>query len=1182
MVFSLKFNIYLYLGFALLAQITFAQISYENAFSNLNFRLPVEIQNSNDGTNRLFVVEQEGLIKVFANASTTQANDVDTLLDITNKVSFSSGQEIGLLGLAFHPNFSINGYFYVFYIDRPNNYRFNISRFTISDSNPNLADPNSELILYQFEKNQPESNHNGGKIAFGPDGYLYISVGDGGGGGDPQRNAQNLDNPYGSFLRIDVDVDGTNILSKNGNYEIPIDNPLVGSTGLDEIYAWGIRNTWKFSFYNNTLFGADVGQDFVEEINLINNGENYGWSRYEGDADYRVSDNLITNPDTKPLFTYNHTNGDKSITGGYVYRGPMTNSQLTGKYIYGDFESGRVWALTYDTNSFSTSSELLFRTSGLPISSFGEAENGELYFASYGLNGKIYKITDENAGPSTTALPGLGYFSETGINGTNGVIHTIQNDGNNNFYVGGEFTSVDLTNTVNLAKYSVTQGWERVLQDCNGSIDALAIDNEGNLYVGGAFTQIAGITANYIAKFDGTNWSSLGSGTDGPVASIVINNESQIYAGGAFITAGGVEVNNIAIWNGTNWDALTNTDTGIAGTNNEVRALAFDAAGTLYVGGNFDTAGGISAPRIATFSTNTWGTLGTGTSGFVLDILPVDNYIYLAGNFTIANNETANRVARYNKQTNTFEPLNLGLSGTVYGLTNHNNTIYAVGNFETFSNETNVNVIANNIAQWDDLNGWQPLGVNTSIGTDGLIEDLCFTTEKDALFIAGNFSNAGTTSVNNITKWSTTNPCTTFEFRTETTVEGTSTNNLVVDVVATNTVTISLLNTIDYYIHDPNTIVHDGSLTLENFNASQAGDYTISTTEGCSTILELRLVEAPDEDSDNDGVINSLDACPNTPVGETVDDNGCSIAQQDIDGDGILNILDLCPDTPLGASVNADGCALSQLDTDNDGVNDAIDICPYTPENATVDSLGCVIEPIATDNFRITKTNTSCYNSDDGALKVTTDLMLNYRAILLFENVETSFSFTNILSLDNLSQGNYTLCFYANEYPEFEYCVEIIIGGPSELEVNGVLDAQEEIYILSLTAGTKHKVTLNDNSFETSSGQVSLKLQKGTNSIKVTSLDSCQGIFEEQINLNDTMLVYPNPFDDQLFVQVPFGSGSSLDITLTDLSGKMIFNTSSYSNDRLHGFSPESLTSGLYILTCSYNGSKQLFKIIKR
>jgi len=246
----------------LLAEPVMAQVSFKPAFPNIGFEFATEIQNAGDESNRLFVAEQKGTIKVFPNNTNVSPTQVSNFLDITDRVSFTAGEEIGLLGLAFHPDFENNNLFYVYYTANSSasnsDFRIVVEQFT---ANGNSANPNTGQVLLQFDKNQFNNNHNGGKIGFGPDGYLYASVGDGGGGGDPKRNAQNLNNVFGKILRIDVDMDGSNPVAANGRYEIPSDNPFVDSAGLDIIYAYGIRNTWKFSFDNPTgrLWGADEG-----------------------------------------------------------------------------------------------------------------------------------------------------------------------------------------------------------------------------------------------------------------------------------------------------------------------------------------------------------------------------------------------------------------------------------------------------------------------------------------------------------------------------------------------------------------------------------------------------------------------------------------------------------------------------------------------------------------------------------------------------------------------------------------------------------------------------------------------------------------------------------------------------------------------------------------------------------
>ncbi|OGU42064.1 MAG: hypothetical protein A2315_10695 [Ignavibacteria bacterium RIFOXYB2_FULL_35_12] len=355
------------------------QYTLQEAFPNLTFSGPLDLQNAGDGTDRIFVVEQSGKIYVFEN--NTGVTVKKKFLDITDSVS--SGGEMGLLGLAFHPNYENNGYFYVNYTKSSPYRRTLIVRFQVSNANPDSADRSSSKILMEIA--QPFSNHNGGQLAFGPDGYLYIALGDGGSGGDPQGNAQNKSSLLGKLLRIDVDQTQGSI-----NYAIPLNNPFKNNTQgfKEEIYAYGLRNPWRFSFDSPTgrLWCADVGQNAWEEIDLIVKGGNYGWRCYEGNHNYDLSGCTDTNY-IFPVWEYSHSDG-VSITGGYVYRGPNL-PDLYGKYIYGDFGTRKIWALTYDGINPPTNKLLL--TSSVSIASFGVDINNELYVVGY--NGIIYRFT---------------------------------------------------------------------------------------------------------------------------------------------------------------------------------------------------------------------------------------------------------------------------------------------------------------------------------------------------------------------------------------------------------------------------------------------------------------------------------------------------------------------------------------------------------------------------------------------------------------------------------------------------------------------------------------------------------------------------------------------------------------------------------------------------------------------
>lgn len=349
------------------------------AFPNLAFNSPVEFTHAFDGTNKVYVIEQRGVIRAFDNVSTTSQTTV--FLDIDARVD--AGGEMGLLGLAFHPNFETNGYFYVNYTRNSPSRQTVIARFKVNPGSQ-VADAASEKILLTFE--QPFTNHKGGKLAFGANGYLYIATGDGGSGGDPQNNSQNRKNLLGKMLRIDVDV------AETEKYAIPKDNPYVGNTEgfMQEIYAYGLRNPWRFSIdaTTNNLWAGDVGQNEVEEIDIITKGGNYGWKIKEANDCYGGSANCNQAGLIAPVWSYRQGADGRSVTGGVVYRGKKL-PDLVGKYVFGDYVSGKIWALKYDGSKATDSGDKIGNVGG--ISAFGEDAEKELYILNYG-NGKIYKL----------------------------------------------------------------------------------------------------------------------------------------------------------------------------------------------------------------------------------------------------------------------------------------------------------------------------------------------------------------------------------------------------------------------------------------------------------------------------------------------------------------------------------------------------------------------------------------------------------------------------------------------------------------------------------------------------------------------------------------------------------------------------------------------------------------------
>jgi glucose/arabinose dehydrogenase len=337
----------------------------------------IELTTARDVPGRLFAAAQSGVIYTFVNQPDVQQASV--LLDLSGRVrrwwDNGGNNEQGLLGVAMHPQFSKNGQFYVSYNNIDDN-RTVISRFQISSSDPLKADPDSEQIV--LEVPQPFTNHNGGAIEFGPDGYLYIALGDGGLRNDPHENGENLGTLLGSILRIDVDHP-----VKGKNYGIPADNPFVSVTGAQpEIFAFGLRNPWRIAFDRATglLWCGDVGQELWEEIDVIEKGRNYGWSSREGTKPFSNRSSHPDFPPTDPVWEYDHGVG-KSITGGRVYRSQRL-PQLLGKYLYADYVSGGVWALTYDQQTRTATRNEQIAAGGIPVLAFGEDENGEVYYAT--------------------------------------------------------------------------------------------------------------------------------------------------------------------------------------------------------------------------------------------------------------------------------------------------------------------------------------------------------------------------------------------------------------------------------------------------------------------------------------------------------------------------------------------------------------------------------------------------------------------------------------------------------------------------------------------------------------------------------------------------------------------------------------------------------------------------------
>jgi glucose/arabinose dehydrogenase len=354
--------------------------SYQWETTATDLLYPVGMAHAGDGSGRLFIISQTGLIYIYQDSQVLQTPFLD-LTELVNGPQPGSFSEMGLLGLAFHPRYAENGYFYVNYTAERSSF---IARYQVS-ADPNRADPSSRMIL--LEVGQPFPNHNGGALEFGPDGYLYIGLGDGGSRGDPEGRAQSLDTRLGKILRIDVDGAEP--------YAVPADNPFANGGGLPEIWAYGLRNPWRFSFdpLSGDFYIADVGQNQWEEVNYVPAGApaglNFGWDYREALHPYEgtpPAGAVFTDPVTE----YSHAEGGCSVTGGVVVRDPLL-PDLQGVYLYGDYCSGNVWGLWRDAAG-NWQSQLMFQT-GLNISSFGVGEDGRVYLAN--LQGSIHTLQEK-------------------------------------------------------------------------------------------------------------------------------------------------------------------------------------------------------------------------------------------------------------------------------------------------------------------------------------------------------------------------------------------------------------------------------------------------------------------------------------------------------------------------------------------------------------------------------------------------------------------------------------------------------------------------------------------------------------------------------------------------------------------------------------------------------------------
>jgi glucose/arabinose dehydrogenase len=387
------------------------------AYPNLKFNRPLAMVEAPDGTHREFVVEQDGRIWILP--QDRNGSEPKLFLDISDRRTHVDNEE-GLLSLAFHPQFKTNGKFYIFYSHPSAPKHTILAEWQVSKTDPDKADPSTERILLKVHKEPRNWNHNGGTILFGPDGYLYLGIGDGGAGYDPRDAAQKLNNLYGKIIRIDV-----NSRTAGLEYGIPKDNPFVDPSKQDdlkadpldqsanvtrqEIWAYGVRNPWRMSFDRETgeLWVGDVGQDLWEEVDVIKKGGNYGWSAREGfhplNQHHGANHEVRGSAAIDPIIEYGHNLNIMpeskfpnhgigiSITGGYVYRGKKFPA-LRGVYLYADFQMGTIWGLRYENGKLTADDVIVPANASRNIPSFAEDSSGELYVISF--DGTIYEFAE--------------------------------------------------------------------------------------------------------------------------------------------------------------------------------------------------------------------------------------------------------------------------------------------------------------------------------------------------------------------------------------------------------------------------------------------------------------------------------------------------------------------------------------------------------------------------------------------------------------------------------------------------------------------------------------------------------------------------------------------------------------------------------------------------------------------
>lgn len=552
--------------------------------------LPVYITSAKDGTKRLFVLQQRGLIRVVQPGS----NTATTFMDMTAKVS-SSGNERGLLGIAFHPQFATNSFFFVNYTRQSDGATI-IARYKAINGNTQ-GDINSEVILMTIA--QPFSNHNGGMIDFGPDGNLYIGMGDGGSANDPGNRAQNINDFHGKMLRITPSLAEP---APNPAYTIPPTNPYAGSTpGLDEIYAIGLRNPWRWSFDRggtNQLYAGDVGQNAIEEISIITLGGNFGWRVYEGSTCTNIDPSLCTPTNyIMPVYQYNHSLGRCSVTGGYVYRGTQ-NTFPNGTYVYGDYCTGEIFINASNTTPLLDTPRL--------ISSFGEDDDAELY--AVGLSGTVEKIVRARASADFDG----DLKTDTSVFRPSTGIWYSYNSGNNTvriqqFGLNGDIPApedYDGDNISDIAVFRPSTNYWYFFRSSNNTVGEIQFGANGDMPAQGDFDGDAQADLAVFRPSTGTWWIRRTTNPNNFLA-VQFGTSGDMPVAGDYDADGKYDIAVFRPSNGT-WYWLNSV-------NNSFSAVNFGLNGDIPTPGDFD-GDGKNDPAVFRSSTGIWYLLRT-TSG---------------------------------------------------------------------------------------------------------------------------------------------------------------------------------------------------------------------------------------------------------------------------------------------------------------------------------------------------------------------------------------------------------------------------------------------------------------------------------------------------------------------------------------------------------------------------------------